>query len=266
MKKILLFLILGVSSSVFSQKKKEEQEVNIIKHTVALGETVKMISKKYRVVPLEIYKLNEAAINGVTGGMVLNIPVPVKVVPTPTIKNDLEVTTKESDNTAVAEKKEVKYISNSKKETATADQVTPDQDIVYDYFITHTIRPKETLYSLSRDYNVPIAIIKENNLQDLKNGLQIGQSIRIPTNERSNLKSENNEEELILENSDANDADNVSDTENKIELLYHIVLSGETLFSLAKKYSTSVEEINTLNEDLSGKGLHVGQTLKIKKH
>jgi len=43
---------------------------------------------------------------------------------------------------------------------------------------------------------------------------------------------------------------------------YHVVESGETLYSIANKYSTSVQKIKNLN-NLSNSKIIVGQKLKI---
>ena len=64
--------------SVFGQVKKKELEVDIIDHQVKLGESVRLLSKKYLVDPSEIYKLNKFAVDGISEGMILKIPVPRK--------------------------------------------------------------------------------------------------------------------------------------------------------------------------------------------
>jgi LysM repeat protein len=65
-------------TNIFSQNREKEIQVRVITHTVTLGETIRMISKKYLVKPYEIYALNPVAIDGISSGMVLKIPVPVK--------------------------------------------------------------------------------------------------------------------------------------------------------------------------------------------
>ncbi|MBL0013347.1 MAG: LysM peptidoglycan-binding domain-containing protein [Flavobacterium sp.] len=80
MKRIIVTMVvtLFVTFCGFSQSKKKEQEVDIITHEVKLGESVRMLSKKYLVDPAEIYKLNKFAVEGISEGMVLQIPVPRK--------------------------------------------------------------------------------------------------------------------------------------------------------------------------------------------
>ena len=81
MKKIFMaFFAICILSNTFGQNKKKDQEVDIIDHQVQLGESVRLISKKYLVDPGEIYKLNKFAVEGISQGMVLKIPVPKKEV------------------------------------------------------------------------------------------------------------------------------------------------------------------------------------------
>ena len=47
--------------------------------------------------------------------------------------------------------------------------------------IKHKVQPKETIFSLSKKYNVSIDEIKQQNETLLKNGLQIGQILTITT-------------------------------------------------------------------------------------
>ena len=44
----------------------------------------------------------------------------------------------------------------------------------------------------------------------------------------------------------------------------HIVQQGDTLYSLSKKYSLSVDELRSLNNILES-GISIGQKLKVKK-
>lgn len=282
MRKILFFLILVSTVNVFSQNRKDSQQVRIVRHTVALGETVRMISKKYLVDPSEIYKLNKDAVNGVSGGMVLRIPVPIKDEPIVSIEETPEVVAEEIQASELQETKEVQVASNSEKETEVQEistsmvvekktlkkpQTTPTQDLVFNGFTTHIVKRNETLYSLSRQYNISVEVIKNHNLKALKKGLQLGQSIKIPTVSESNQQTEIISEETIVEEvKPVAESENGTVVENNLEIISHKVLSGETLFGLARKYNISVEEIKNQNEGVLKRGLQVGQTLKIKKN
>ncbi len=79
---LLLFVFLGTGFA-FAQEtenvqgteaEKPAEGENIVSHSVAMGETVMLISKKYKVTPYDIYELNPDAIEGITQNMVLRIP------------------------------------------------------------------------------------------------------------------------------------------------------------------------------------------------
>ncbi|MBN3584636.1 LysM peptidoglycan-binding domain-containing protein [Algoriphagus aestuarii] len=103
-------------------------------------------------------------------------------------------------------------------------------------YILHAVEPKETLFGISRRYAAPVSEIIESN-EVLKQGLKIGQTIRVPYIAKSEIP------------------DGAS---------LHKVAPGETLFSISKKYNTSVSEVMQWNE-LKGNDLSVGQALIIKK-
>ena len=105
-----------------------------------------------------------------------------------------------------------------------------DTNITENYY---SVQPGDTLYSISNKYNVSIEDLKKwNNLAT--NILSIGQRliIREPKKENAN------------------------------DISTYIVKSGDTLYSIAKKYNTSVSEIKTLNNLLSNT-LSIGQELKV---
>lgn len=45
---------------------------------------------------------------------------------------------------------------------------------------------------------------------------------------------------------------------------YYVVLSGNTLGSIAQKYSTTVDELVTLNPGIDPTALHIGQKIRVK--
>lgn len=94
----------------------------------------------------------------------------------------------------------------------------------------HVVQKGNTLWGLYKLYDVPVEKIIEKN-PGVENGLQEGQTVYIPV--------------PIV-------------TEQKI----HIVLAGETLYSIARKYDVDVKELAKWNPE-SSQGLKEGQQLKI---
>jgi LysM repeat protein len=268
-KRILLFLVVFVCLHVSGQNRKKDQEVEIINHEVQLGESVRLISKKYLVDPAEIYKLNKFAVDGVSQGMVLKIPVPKKDEPVAQqeeTRQDPEPVAEQPRETT-AEKAPEKTVK--KAESAKQNQETVIYERTSD---THTVVPKETLYSLSRKYGVSVDEIKNAN-PELQNGaLKVGQVIKMPpspsgasqntvtaTSNAAPEKKETVKATPVPENT-------ASASSSDSETVTHVVAPKETLYSLSKRYNVTIDEIKQQNQALLAKGLQIGQTLTIKRH
>lgn len=118
--------------------------------------------------------------------------------------------------------------------------------------ILHKIEPKETYYSLGRKYAVsPSTIIDFNNNAPLT----IGLLIKVPTQRLFEDKK------VVVEKVTSIPQPVAAQGTEKI--IFYKVKSKETLFSISKKFNTSIEEIKTLNK-LKSNSLSLGQTLKIK--
>jgi LysM repeat protein len=165
---ILLFLLVGIVSNTTGQgNKKKNGPVDIIHHTVELGETIRMLSKKYLVNPADIYFLNHFAVNGIKQGMVLQIPVPRKSGVTASAETPVaadEVPVETPSETAVTEQK-------TEREVRVMDRVK---------VINYTVRPHETLYGIAQKHHVSADEIKLSNSRLLKGGLKAGMTIKIP--------------------------------------------------------------------------------------
>jgi len=103
-------------------------------------------------------------------------------------------------------------------------------------YILHQVDPKETLFGISRRYGAPVNEIVNAN-EALKQGLKIGQTIKVPFIPKSDLPSGS---------------------------ILHKVAPGETLFSISKYHGVTVDQIKQSN-DLKGNDLSVGQSVIIEK-
>jgi LysM repeat protein len=98
----------------------------------------------------------------------------------------------------------------------------------------HKVQPKETLFSISRMYGASIDDIKTwNNLKD--NTLSVGQDILI----RKDAPKTQEEKKMT-----------------------HTVAAGETLYSIARTYNVSVDQIKQWN-NLSSNDVKISQTLYV---
>jgi len=194
MRRIVLFLfVVCVFQIGIGQTKNKEVPVTIVSHQVQLGETVRMLSKKYLADPSEIYRINKFAVNGITEGMVLQIPVPIRDKP-----KSQQFTEEPQPETAVAE-------------TENQQQQTGVTVIDRDNQIDHTVQSGETLSGLSRKYGVSIDEIKLSNEVLNTKGLKIGQTIKIPTTR----KLSENESSIGSDVVPSNEVATSSKTKNK---------------------------------------------------
>lgn len=98
----------------------------------------------------------------------------------------------------------------------------------------HTVQTGETVTSIAQKYKVtPYDIYRLN--PDAQNGIQENKVLLIPPSYKAESKTET----------------------------WHVVEAKETLFGIAKKYNTSVEQIQKLNEEALKEGLKVGAKIRV---
>jgi len=191
------------------------QDKNFAKHTVIKGETIVQIATKYKITPHDIYSLNPDAQDGIQENDILLIPVSAE------IKREVGVS---------------KSVITSKNQS-------------------HTVKPKETLYSISRDYNVTVQDLQALNSATVTAGLKIGQTIQIPNNAKQEKPVEFTKEthsEIVVP------VTVVTPEKSGI----HVVEPKETKFGIAKKYGITVEELERKNPQIVS-GLLIGSKLTV---
>ena len=112
------------------------------------------------------------------------------------------------------------------------------------YYI-HMVKPGETLYAISRAYNISQKEIAIENPGAIS-GLQIGQSLKIPIEPK--LQNEIDTSEL---------------PELRETGKFHTVQPGETLYGIARIYDLREEDIEQANSGVSAENLQPGQRLRI---
>jgi LysM repeat protein len=132
------------------------------------------------------------------------------------------------------------YVSRPKnyRETPTMnnDSVQKSAQDTQSYY---KVKQGETLYSVSARFHIPVdSLIKINKLEHYS--LLDGQILKLRNKKITNQ------------------------VPNDTLLLYHTVTSGETLYSIARQYHVTVEELIEWN-GLEDNTLSVGQKLKIRK-
>jgi len=188
-------------------------------HTVQAKETIYGISKQYKVSQDALKKANPfLSERSLQIGDVL-------VIPGKTDGSIKPVVTKVDGELSVQPP-----IQNT-------EVIIPKED---ENFIYYKVKAKQTIYSLTKEYNITEEALKSLNPQ-LEQGLKAGDIIRIPKKENTN-----GQEEIIPEG-------------------MHKVQRGETVFSLTNQFGVSEDEFYIANPSVQNEGLKVGSYIHIPK-
>lgn len=184
------------------------QQKKFISYTVQNGESVREIAKRYDVKSRTILRLNPGLKRKPKANTVILIP-------------------------------NVNYSEEEEKARAEAEILSSQN---------HIVQPKETLYGISKQYNVSIESISELNPSILIHGLKIGMVLEIPKDKM-----------LTPEEVKQNEHDYWTE-----HFVLHTVIKDDTVYNLTHHYNVSKEELLALNPALV-EGLKLGVILKIKK-
>ena len=198
-------------------------------YIVKSGDSLYSIAKKYNTTVDEIKKLNNLTSNSLSIGQILNMPLSEVVLVNEYIvkSGDSLYSIANKYNTTVNELKSLNNLSNN---TLSIGQVLKlpkvDEIVTVNEYI---VKSGDSLYSIAKKYNTSVDELKSlNNLTS--NMLSVGQKLNIPvTEEVSNV---------------------------------YTVKSGDNLYSIARKFNTTVNEIKSKN-NLSSNTLSIGQKLII---
>ncbi|MDP4240314.1 MAG: LysM peptidoglycan-binding domain-containing protein [Bacteroidota bacterium] len=117
---------------------------------------------------------------------------------------------------------------------------------------THKVLSGETLYGISKTYNIRVDELKKiNNIPDGK--IHPGDNLRL--NQDNEVKAKNQVAERI-------DKRPVARVENNEKTITHKIIKGENLGSIARNYNITVDELMRVN-NLTDSKIHQGQELKI---
>ncbi|MEJ8802846.1 LysM peptidoglycan-binding domain-containing protein [Pontibacter sp. H249] len=188
------------------------------KHVVAKGESLYAISKKYDVTVAELTTWNSLSTTALQPGQELIVAEPLGAP-------------------ATAAKVTV-------MQEATPAKTGPVTEF-------HTVAAGETLYQLSKRYNVTIDNLRAwNNLTD--SNLKLGQELRVTAPEE-----ETAEEEVTTP---ATEKSAPATTENT----YHTVVAGESMYQISRKYGVTIKDVMEWN-NRTDFNVKPGEKLLIKK-
>ena len=121
-------------------------------------------------------------------------------------------------------------------------------------FLAHRIKAGETLYSIARDYNIPVATIREDNPMINPQFLKVGESLWI---RRSDMGSSSEKQAQAEMDAYAEALNNAVDD----GFDYYVVKPGETIYSLSRRFGISEKDF-AANNDVAN-GLKAGAVIRI---
>ena len=246
----------GLTTNVLSvgqvlKLKEDQNSQSSNTYIVKPGDTLYGISNQFGVSVTELAKLNDVSANTLQIGQVLFIPSSSGFNP----DNMFLYTVKRGDslysiamiyNTTVDEIKKLNYLSNDNLYVGQVlripEMYTKPEDMNIPQFVNYTVKKGDSLYSIADKYKISVNQVMQDNA--LSNSiLKVGQNLKIRI-----INGEVEVEECFGDNS-------------SLDTVY-IVQKGDSLYSIAKKYSTNVDSIKIKN-NLNNNNLYVGQKLKI---
>ncbi len=201
-------------------------------YTVKQGDSLYSIANKYNVSVSDLIEINDLPTTVLTIGQKL-------IIPGYEEKKESVYQVKPGDTLyRIASIYGVSIDDIKKENNLTSNILTVGQKIIIpttpidekDY-VVYRVNPNDTLYSIAKKYNTKVDSIKSyNNL--VSNILTVGQTLQIP------IKP--------------------VDT----SYLSYTIKPGDTLYSIARKYNTTVSEIQAINNNLTS-NLRIGQVIQI---
>lgn len=205
-------------------------------YVVQKGDSLYSIANKLGTTVSELKKENNLTSNTLQIGEVLRIPTKeiyegeenVYIVQ----KGDTLYSIAAANNTTVDELKKTNNLTSNILSTGQLLKIPsallPES--------TYIVKKGDSLYSIANKYNTTVDELKRiNNLTS--NILSIGQVLKLPS-------------------------DKVSDVEKEENTISYTVQKGDSLYSIARKYSTTIDKIKDLN-NLTTNLLSIGQVLLI---
>lgn len=129
--------------------------------------------------------------------------------------------------------------------------------------ILHEVKPGDSLFGISRQYNVTIAEIQEwNNIDDTS--LEAGTELVIYPQSQTTAQSQPSIDDLeqMDEEERTSIVERYSDSASDSDT--YTVKSGDTLYGIARQHDMTITELRQIN-NLQGDMLRVGQRIAVKK-
>jgi len=243
---LLTIIILSLTSFSIGQNNsypiKKVNGIEYYVYTVQSGDGLFAISRKFGIAPEEITKVNPEIQKGLKSGQKILIPVQKNVQEN--IQENQDASRKLKNELSALEKKS--FEENQKKIYQQTESSFPSTTL----FIQHKVEKNQTLFGISKKYNVSEEVILKYN-PHVSKILHEGEILFIPIDSQTEkIDSQFSKESVnpsapTTKNKPQENTTLIEQSRNKT----HIVKPKETLYSISKIYDVSVEDILKLNPD-----------------
>ena len=231
-------------------------------HTVAKGETITQIAKRYNTTNNVLFLLNPEAVDGVSENQIIKIPTTSSVQHQVQAKETVYGISKQYNiaieklydlNPGLKENGlKIGQFLNLAETTSKNNAVVSNnnQPVKNTASTTVIVEKGETIYGIAVKNNTTVSVLYELNQGLLENGLKVGQPINVPTfidNKGTMLIDEYKDRPL-----------KVQEVKTKAKTI--VVQPKQTIYNIAKTNNVSQEQLMEWNPDLKN-GLKDGSTL-----
>ena len=201
------------------------------KYVVKKGDSLYAIAREFGISVDELKRANNLSNNNLSIGMILTIP------KNDNVSNDNIYIVKPGDSLykianmygmSVSELKALNNLSSNLLSIGQQLKVGESANIPAD---TYIVKSGDSLYSIAKKFNISVDELKRAN-NKTSNLLSVGERLVIPT--------------------------------GNINYVTHIVVPGDTLYGIARKYNTTINAIREAN-NLNNTMLNIGMNLKIPR-
>ncbi|ELR70435.1 Membrane-bound lytic murein transglycosylase D precursor [Fulvivirga imtechensis AK7] len=159
-----------------------------------------------------------------------------------------------SEETTLKDDEKEKILIAEQKDTIESDMEVADEPLLHEeeepgvksIKRVHIVKPGETLYAISKQYEVTVKELLEWNNLNISDGLSIDQKL------------------VVLEKAKRDKIDPAAQAKKTENIIYHTVAQGDTLYKIARSYDVTIEEIMTWN-DKKDFSISLGEKIEIRK-
>ncbi|MDR0228868.1 MAG: LysM peptidoglycan-binding domain-containing protein [Flavobacteriaceae bacterium] len=198
----------------------------LVQYKVSKGDTVSKIAREYGVSVSDVLNYNPDAKNGIKEGGMLSIPTKV-------------------------------FLAKEKKSPTNSQQNKTNGTSSSTNVKTYTIKSKDTLYGISKEFKVSVDNLHKWNPNLKDSDLKVGTVINLSAPDKNT--TEISKKDYSKKNNDSIVKEVKATTDSYITIE---VEPKQTLYAIAAKYKTTVKKIQELNPEITA-DLSIGQQIKV---